>query len=326
MKLCIIGSYTGKLDEGMTNVSYHLYQEMHNYFYDLSYRNVREVVRISFWIQLIRNRPNIIHFVPGPTMKGLVLVKLLKLLLGCKTVVSATKPVLPRYFRSISRIVRPDIVIVQSTRSENLFRGYGYDTIFIPNGVDIEKFKPVDKEKRKILRYKYGFSDTDYIVLHVGPLKIGRNQQSLLTLKGVKVLLIVSLTNPSEDEQMEEFESPNVIVWKKYFPNIEDIFAMVDVYVFPVFEPLNSIEIPLSVLEALACNIPVITTKYGALGRILEEGKGLYYLEETNKIEQILEEVRKGKNEVNTRAKVQNLSWKVVVAKVANVYDKIYKS
>lgn len=323
MKICIIGNYAGKLDEGMTNVSYYLYENLKILYPELLYRNVREIGTAGFWIGLIKEKPDIVHFIPGPTVKGLVLVKLLKLILRCKTVVSATKPVLPNAFRFVARMLRPDITVVQSSKSEKLFSKFGYHTSFIPNGVDTDRFRPIPSEKRKLLRTKHGFSEDDFIALHVGPLRTGRNQQSLLKLRDVKLLLIISLTNPSEEELVKTFNRPDVILWKEYFPNIEDIYAMVDVYIFPVFEPLNSIEIPLSVLEAMSCNIPVISSMYGALGRVLKEGDGLFFIQEPDKINEIVEKIREGLDNVDTRSKVSHLSWRQIAIEISAIYENL---
>jgi glycosyltransferase involved in cell wall biosynthesis len=63
-----------------------------------------------------------------------------------------------------------------------------------------------------------------------------------------------------------------------YLPNIEDLYRASDLYLFPVHEGSGSIEFPLSVLEAMACNLPVLATRFGALPESFPEGFGLRYL------------------------------------------------
>ena len=43
-----------------------------------------------------------------------------------------------------------------------------------------------------------------------------------------------------------------------YLENVEEIFRMSDAYLFPTRSTENVISIPLSVMEALACGVPVI--------------------------------------------------------------------
>ena len=73
-----------------------------------------------------------------------------------KTIVSSTKSSLSSSFRIISKIINPNLIIVNSEKSKLFFQSINYETKFLPNGVDIEKFKPVSNELKKDLRKKYG--------------------------------------------------------------------------------------------------------------------------------------------------------------------------
>src|SRR6476661_4292256 len=128
MKICILGGYSGLLDEGMTNVSHNIYQNMRSIYPDVYQLNVRNAMSIKFWKDILSIKPNIIHYFQGPTLKGLILVSLIHLLTGSRSVISATKPVIPKYFKIISFLLRPDITIVQSKKSQNLFQTMKYKT------------------------------------------------------------------------------------------------------------------------------------------------------------------------------------------------------
>ncbi len=324
MKISILGSYSDVLDEGMANVSYYVYQNLRSRYKRLSLLNVENVYTLKFWKDILAFKPNIIHYFPGPTLKGLVLVQLIRFLTGGKSVVSATQPILPKYFKIISSFLKPNIVIVQSKKSENLFSSLNYKTIFIPNGVDTDKFTPVNHEKKVELRKKLGFNESDFIVLHIGPLKNGRNQKSLLQLSNEKIVLVLSTSAGSEEEVYEQLARANVTIWRDFFPNIQEVYAIADVYIFPVFEDLNSIEIPLSVLEALACNLPVITTRYGGLNRILQDGEGLFFIDTEKQIPELVSKIKSGNFKIDTRKKIQALSWKKIVKDMSDIYEELY--
>lgn len=323
LKVCILGSYAGKLDEGMANVAYNVYTQLKARYSNISLLNVQEVGNLKFWRNIFTMKPDIIHYVPGPTLKGLILVKLIQLLTRSRTVISAIQPLLPdtRLFRIMSYLLKPDIVLVQSKKSETLFSNINYRIRFIPNGVDTERFAPVGITRKEQIRRKYGFGTKDFIVLHIGPIKSGRNQKSLLKIGDAKLLLIVSITNPSEQDAYNELAKTNAFIWKEYFPNIEDIYAMVDVYVWPALEEINGIEIPLSVLEAMSCNLPVISTEYGALSRIFQQGEGLIFVTNADQIQESIVEIRKGGIQSNTRKKVKTFSWENITAQIADVYE-----
>lgn len=324
-RICILGSYSTRVDEGMANVSYYLYHNLRIvHEAEFSLLDLHDVWTGKFWRIILSSKVDILHFIPGPTIKIFTLAKILQIFTRSKLVISATRPDLPDFFKKISWLFRPDIVIVQSEKSGNLFKGVDYKTAFIPNGVDTQRFGPVDLPRKLRLRKEYGFEDNDFIMLHIGPLREGRNQKSLLQFKNEKILLIVSITNPSEEEAYQDFkDSPNVTIWKTYFPNIQDIYAIADVYIFPVFKELSSIDIPLSVLEALSCNLPVITTKFGGLDRILEAGDGLFFVENETEIKDIITELRKGKIKTNTRQKILKLrlSWRDIALSISNIYE-----
>ena len=324
MRICILGSFAGRLDEGMVNVSYYLSSHLRPRYPELTLLNVEDVKKLQFWKSLFHIKPHIIHLIPGPTLRGMIFVKLIQVLTHSKSIISATQPVLPKYFKIFASILKPDIVLVQSEAAEVFFKNLNYKTIFIPNGVDVDKFAPADIEKKNEIRKRYGFDENDFILLHIGPIKQGRNQKSLLKIKDAKILIVASITSVSEQKARDELAKSNVIIWNQYFKNIQEVYVMSDVYVFPVFEKLNSIEIPLSVLEAMSCNLPVITTRYGALGRILEEGDGLFFIEREEQLSELIPKIKNGDYKINTRNKIQSLSWQNVSSDIAKLYEAIY--
>jgi glycosyltransferase involved in cell wall biosynthesis len=326
MKVCILGSFSGLLDEGMANVSYYLYKSLKSrYRENIFLLNVRDAYTVHFWKDILKIRPNVIHYFPGPTVKGMLLFKIIHLLTNSKAVLSATKPLLPKWFKFIASVLGPDVTIVHSAKSESYFKSLNYETIFIPNGVDLDKFVPPLPEQKRLLRIKYGFACEDFIILHVGPVRKGRNQKALVKFsERATVLLIASTSNPSEDRSYSELQGNNrIILWKKYFPKIEEIYSLADVYAFPVFEDQNSIEIPLSVMEAMACNLPIVSSKYGALERIFSPGEGLFFVDNEDEMDEHIMSIRNQKVEINTRKVVEFLSWGAISAQVSCVYESL---
>ena len=328
MKICILGSYSGTMDEGMSNISYHIYSNLCAKYQYLILLNVREAKSLKFWNKLIRFKPNLVHYISAPTFKQLIFLKIIQLLTGSRTVVSATQSILhkSRVFKLISFLLKPDIVLVQSEKTEAFFGTIKYRTRFIPNGVDIQKFVPVNEKEKRNMREKYGFKDEDFIILHIGPINNDRNQKALLQpeiQEHCKVLLIVSITNPSEASTSKDISKTNAIIWKQYFSNIQEIYSMVDVYVWPVFAELHGVEIPLTILEAMSCNLPVITTRYGALNRIFQEGDGLIFVNNDKELHRSILEIKAGGIIINTRQKVQTMSWKNITNSISEIYEYI---
>lgn len=323
LRICIIGNYSGRLDEGMGNIAFNLYESFQNEFEGLILLNVNDFFKIHFWKKLFSFKPDIIHFIPGPTVKTLFLIKICKLLTNSKTVVTATRPVLPNYFKKLAKILKPDILIAQSKTDFEFFKNIEYDTKFIPNGVDINKFHDVDEQKKKELRKKFGFDEKDFIVLHIGPVNKARNQAALVNIKDVKILLIASITNQSSNKEINFLSKHGIIIWKKYFQDVQEIYQMSDVYVFPGYEELNSIQIPLSILEAMSCNLPVISTKFGGLEKIIKESEEFFYIEDKEDINEIIIKIRKNKTNSNSREKAKEFSWKNISNEIKIIYQSL---
>jgi hypothetical protein len=68
----------------------------------------------------------------------------------------------------------------------------------------------------------------------------------------------------------------------------------------------------------------VITTRYGALNRILQQGDGLFFINSEKEIEDIIPKIKGGKIKINTRRKVESMSWKEVTHLIVEIYENVY--
>ena len=93
-----------------------------------------------------------------------------------------------------------------------------------------------------------------------------------------------STITKQEDLLIKELKKEKIIVINKYIKNIFEIYQISDLYVFPVLDHENAIQVPLSVLEALSCNLPVLSTKFGGLPDILPSNKFNISYSDPNKL------------------------------------------
>lgn len=146
---------------------------------------------------------------------------------------------------------------------------------YLKTGVDTEKFIPVSKEEQRKLKQKYGFNADKPIVLHVGHLNQGRNVGQLLKISNeYQVVLVTStLTKEEQDLQLRKELSShsNITIMDEYIPNIQEIYQLSDVYFFPVLASGHCIDVPLSCMEAAACNKPILTTAYGEMKELIKK-------------------------------------------------------
>jgi glycosyltransferase involved in cell wall biosynthesis len=125
------------------------------------------------------------------------------------------------------------------------------------------------------------------------------------------VLIIGSTTAPYVPELAEKLRAGGVTVINEYIPDINRVYAMADVYVFPVMDPGGSIEIPLTVLEAMSCDTPVVTTRFRGLPDILPEAPALRFFSNADQLAGMLDEVA-GKS--GNRKAVCHLDWHNIAA------------
>ena len=328
MRICLIGNYylDKPLDEGMAKVGFCLWQEL-SQRHDVLYLSVKSLFSPEFWKEIKNFNPQVVHYVPGASIKNLGLMRTVKYYCGkAKMIISVQQMNFPGFTRLMVPLLTPDTVLVQSSQAERMFGAAGCKTVFLPNGVDIERFSPVSSEDKRKLRTKYRVKSDKTVLMHVGPLKKSRNIDLLIKMQqrgDNQVIAVASTSNPSEEAASEQLRQSGCIVWETYFENIEEVYGLSDYYIFPVTYKLGSIEIPLSVLEAMSCNLPVLATRYRALPRLFSEGGGLYLTDGDAGSIPLLEKIKVDPEPVATRAKVLDLTWQKVTDRLEQIYGEV---
>ena len=154
---------------------------------------------------------------------------------------------------------------------------------FLPTWVDVDLFFPYPPDKREKKRRElaqvYGFSPDDDLLLFVGRLE-GQKDPFLLVevFRGLvasrrDVGLIIVGTGSLEGEVKEKFKAYGIldkVVFTGVLPQPElaDLLRVCDLFIMTsAFEGM-----PRSVLEALACGLPVVTTDVGEVRRVVRDG------------------------------------------------------
>jgi len=89
---------------------------------------------------------------------------------------------------------------------------------------------------------------------------------------------------------------------------------MADWYVFPVLKTDAAIETPLSVLEAMATNLPVLTTRFGSLPDTFQQDEDFIFIKSPEDIVVALKEGFAGN--CNNREKIQPFTWDAIADKL----------
>lgn len=170
------------------------------------------------------------------------------------------------------------------------------------NGINIDRFKPLKPSDE--LRQKLGIDSEDFVIGYVGRLVRDKGiielieAFDLLCKKyiNVKILLVGMLEIRDalpEDVIKTIYHNPNIIN-TGYIDNrtIEQYYALMNVYVLPSYRE----GFPVSVLEASAMELPVITTRVtGCCDSILEGKTGLFINNNSNDLLKALDKLYKNR-------------------------------
>lgn len=336
MRICLLGDFTGKSDEGMKNISKTVKIKLSSRQEVLAL-NSRDALKKTFLDTIRSFRPEVIHYLHGPTIRSLIILKLAKILSGNKpkTIVSATRPYFSKYSSWAIPLLKPDLVLTQSRQFESFFKKKGCRVEFLPNGVDCKKFAPVSEAEKFHIRNEFGLPEDKKIILHVGHIKANRKLEvfkEIQEIDNVQVVIVGGTTQKSDDALKRDLQGAGIKICHEYYEDISKIYKMADLYVFPIqdtsselpdtYNQVGAIDLPLSVLEAMACNLPVITTRFGAFQRLFQPGDGLQYAENED---DIIVKVKKFsfKNVCETRQKVLPYDWDRILARIEMEYQHI---
>ncbi|HIA09201.1 MAG TPA: glycosyltransferase [Chromatiaceae bacterium] len=257
-------------------------------------------------------RPERIIYVPESALTFSALIKswLLGLFFGSRLAIFGLQK---RSFKPwqraiISRLPLRNVFVLSSAMAEDLEK-LGIHATVLPIGIDRETYVPSDN--KHALKSKYGLPQDKPVLLHVGHIKTSRNahwlaevQQALPT---IQVVLIGSTATDKEERLCTQLEDSGVRVIREYLADIHELYQLSDWYCFPVTEDFGAMETPLSVLEAMATNLPIITTRFGVVPELFDEDE---YFRFVSGPEDIIAIIRQGfESQCMNRRKTEPYTW-----------------
>ncbi|UWF77897.1 MULTISPECIES: glycosyltransferase family 4 protein [Microbacterium] len=216
------------------------------------------------------------------------------------------------------------IVVPSQQESSTLRRVYGRvrpEIRVIPNGVDLDAFRPPDGDERARARAALGLEQHHRVALFIGhelrwkgvPLLIdalGRAPDVLLLVVGGDGTTIAMMRSRAERQGVAErvhFAGPT--------PHVLPLYHAADMFVLPSgYESFS-----LVIAEALACGLPVIATAVGCAPDLISEGVSGYIV--TRDPAEIADRMQRvAGTQVDAwrtacRESVTSLAWPVVAAR-----------
>lgn len=173
-----------------------------------------------------------------------------------------------RHFLTHSRMARNDIVREHDTDPERIHTIY--------HGVDLDRFNPeTHGESSPLLRKQLGYEVEDFICLFTAGSWKRKGLPELLQAfaevrnPGVH-LLVVGRTKQSRAKRLaSSLQVGDRVRFQGYVEDIEKFYRLSDALIFPSKYDAAG----LVVLEALACGLPVVTTKTTGMHEVIEDGR-----------------------------------------------------
>ena len=148
-----------------------------------------------------------------------------------------------------------------------------------------------------MLKQKYGFDPSKPLVIHVGHCSKGRGLEDFAKIHTAQRMVVAS--GMFEDVNVVRvLNDAKVKIHKGYLENVEEVYQMADAYLFPTRSAEFVISIPLSVMEALSCGVPVIGYKsFENLNEITGSEGAITLVDNAEQLDKVLPEVIKKKSD-----------------------------
>ncbi len=197
---------------------------------------------------------------------------------------------LKNWQQKIVKLLKPKFALTPSPALNKFWNRLNVNNALVPLLTDLSIFKPISNlTSKKDLRNKYNIPLDTFVVSHMGHLNEGRNLKTLIPLQksGIQIVVVSSSSTPADAIELgnlkKTLQESGIIILDRFIENIEEVYQLSDMYIFPVIKKNSSIGMPLSILEARACAIPVITTDYGSVKLYMENDfGGIIYSEPSN--------------------------------------------
>ena len=205
-------------------------------------------------------------------------------------------------------------------------------------GIDLNKFQPQTKEKKRIMRKEYGFKEEDFILFYAAELNHNKHQDLLINVVNIlkdripNIKLLLAGNGPLEGQYKRQVEQLNLgryVDFLGYRDDIPSLLAMSDV----VVASSRREGLPVNIMEAMATGLPIVATDVRGHRDLIINGENGYIvgLDDIEGFAKSIEYLYKYKELRNKFGKkgieiVQKYSLVNVLREMESLYKKLLKN
>jgi UDP-glucose:(heptosyl)LPS alpha-1,3-glucosyltransferase len=222
---------------------------------------------------------------------------------------------------------------------EHAIQYYGVDPSLISvirNGVDFNRFNPnIRLAYRKKLRQSYDIDDSDVVILFVamnfrrkGLVPLMKAIGALSNTDMVRLLVVGKGKKGYFKRMASKLGIDRNVIFVGPTSRIEQYYGGADFFVLPTYyDPFANV-----CLEALACGLPVVTTRVNGASELIENGKNGFVVDNPDEFKDLSEAIKKLMNPrlrnsmaENAFESVKHLTIEEHARRVCRVYEEILR-
>lgn len=314
--------------------------------YDSNGLDLSQKIKLFKFLRKNRNNFDIVHYLFTPTKQNSSLIKLLAKPTKGKTIQTIATLREDLYSNEdLKKILFSDLIITYSDYSKNKLENLGFQNVKrIYPGIDANLYSPAPKKPE--LMKKFNISQDDFVINFTGEYtRLGAIDNVIEAFietskeaSNIKLSLAVRIKNEKDAQKKKEVVETlkkNNALDKVSFQDdgsyvMQDIFNLCDISIFPVQNMKGKFDVPLAVVEAMACEKPVVISDLPILKEFAnEQNSATIEAGNAKQLSEKILDVYKNKDryvEVGKNARKyvkENFDIKKVAEKYREVYERL---
>jgi len=311
-----------------------------------NFSTLQKLRLLKYLKRLKKNDFDILHFLFTPTKLNTFLNRKIISKLQAKTIQTIATLREDLYSDAeIKKLMFADRIVTYSKYAKDKLNDLALNNAKqVYPGIDLDLYKPEPKDKGFIENLKLNIAD--FIVTYPGEFtRLGatddivdliQKYSNLLNEKKIKIIFACRVKNEKDRQKKKEIEKilaekglADLVRLPDTFTTMEKVFNLSDAVIFPVRDMKGKFDVPLAVIEAMACGKPVIISDLPILREFTDDQNSVII--KSGDRAQLMDAIsnlygQKAKREEIGKNAREFIAENFDIKKVAMRYGEIYKN